>query len=142
MSVMTIQVSTEHVEAIRESLLTARRALEEQLSSLDDHPSAGPERPASGESSRDRLGEFDSLLKQIDSSDRPDPGLDMRELTGTRAALWAVVYDAACAASERLAEELNEYWRGTAEPGETRAQIADLGARFELLESLGPPPGE
>lgn len=142
MSVMTIQISTEHVEAIRESLLTARRALEEQLSSLDDRPSTVTEHPATGESSRDRLGELDSLLEQIDANDRLDPGLDMRELTGTRAALWTVVYDAACAASERLAEGLNEYWRGTVDANETRARIVDLGARFELLESLGPPPGE
>lgn len=142
MSVMTIQVSTEHVEAIRESLLTARRALEEQMSSVVDQPSAVPERLAAGESSRDRLGELDSLLKQIDSSDRPDPGLDVRELTGNRGALWTAVYDAACAASERLAEELNDYWRGTVDAGEARTRIVDLQARFELLESLGPPPGE
>lgn len=140
MSVMTIQVSTEHLEALRESLLTARRALEEHLSSPADHPSAAPGPAAADGSSRDRLGELDSLLEQIDASERP--GLDVRELTGTRAALWEVVYDAACAASERLAEELNEYWRGTVSAGEVRAWIADLGARFELLESLGPPPGE
>ena len=142
MSVMTIQVSTEHVEAIRESLLTTRRALEEQLSSVRDGPSTATAHSATGESSHDRLGELDSLLEQIDATDRPDPELDMHELTGTRAALWTVVYDAACAASERLAEELNDYWRGTVDADETLARIADLGARVELLQSLGPPPGE
>lgn len=141
MSVMTIEVSTEHLEAIRESLLTARRALEEQLSSPVDRPPAMPGRAAGG-SPLDRLGELDSLLEQLDSGDGPDRGLDMRQLTGTRAALWTVVYDAVCAASERLAEELNEYWRGMVGAGEARALIADLGDRFELLESLGPPPGE
>jgi hypothetical protein len=142
MSVMTIQISNEHVEAIRESLLTARRALEEQLSSPDDRTSTVAEQAVLDASARDRLGELDSLLSQIDASDRPDPRLDMRELTGTRAALWTVIYDAACAASERLAEELNEYWRGTVEADDTRVRIAELAARFELLESLGPPPGE
>jgi hypothetical protein len=142
MSVMTIKISTEHIEPIRESLLTARRALEEQLSTLGDHPPAVREQRSAGESSSDRLGELDSLLEQLDSSEGSDSGLDMRELTGTRAALWTVVYDAACAASERLAEHFNEYWRGTVDAGEMRAQIADLGTRVELLESLGPPPGE
>jgi hypothetical protein len=142
MSVTTIQVSTEHVEAIRESLLTARRTLEEQLSSPSDDSRVAPELVASGDHGRDRLSELDSLLEQIDSREHPDSGLDARELTGTRTALWTVVYDAACAASEQLAEELNEYWRGEVDATEVRSQIADLGARFELLESLGPPPGE
>lgn len=142
MSVMTIQISTEHVEAIRESLLTARRALDERLSSLNDPLPAAREQRSAGESSSDRIGELDSLLEQIDSSDGSGSGLDMRELTGTRVALWTVVYDAACAASEQLAEHLNEYWRGTVDAGEMHARIGDLGARFELLESLGPPPGE
>jgi hypothetical protein len=142
MSVMTIQIAPEHVEAIRESLLTTRRALEEQLASVDDHPSAVPGQRSPAGGSDDRIGELDSLLEQIGSSDGPDPGLDVRELTGTRAALWTVVYDAACAASERLAEDLNEYWRGASDPVEMRTRIADLGARFELLESLGPAPGE
>jgi hypothetical protein len=141
MSVMTIQISNAHVEAIRESLLTARRALEEQLSSPDDRPHAVSE-PASGERVRDRLDELDSLLEQIDSGERPDSSLEARQLTGARMALWTAVYDAACSASERLAEELNDYWRGTVDAAEARASIADLGGRFELLESLGPPPGE
>jgi hypothetical protein len=142
MSVMTIKISTEHVDAIRDSLLTARRALEEQLPSLDGAPPAVREQASAGESSGDRLGELDSLLEQIDSCEGSDDGLDVRELTGSRAALWTVVYDAACAASERLAEQFNEYWRGTVDAGGMRAQIADLGARVQLLESLGPPPGE
>jgi hypothetical protein len=142
MSVMTIQVSREHIEAIRESLQTAHRALEEQLSSRDRHPRTVPGRAGPGDPMRDRLGELDSLLEQLDAGGPSDPGLDVRELTGTRAALWTVVYDVACVASERLAEELNEYWRGTVSAADTRARIADLGARFELLESLGPPPGE
>jgi hypothetical protein len=141
MSVMTIQISTEHVEAIRESLLTARRALEEQLSSVEDHPTAR-KRTAARESPRDRLGELDRLLAQLDSSDGSDSELDAHQLTGTRSALWTVVYDAACASAERLAEELNDYWRGTVEASEARTLIADLNTRFELLESLGPPPGE
>lgn len=140
MSVMTIQISTEHVEAIRESVLTARRALEDQLSPPEDQQAAVPAQAEDG--ARDRLSELDGLLEQLDSSDPSDSGLDVRELTGTRTALWAVVYDAACAASEQLAEELNEYWRGTVGAAEAHARIADLGARFELLESLGPPPGE
>lgn len=142
MSVMTIQVSTEHVEAIRESLLTARRALAEQQPSMDDRPRAVRDRPVPGDGPPDRLDELDSLLEQIDASAGLDPELEVRELTGTRAALWTAVYDAACAASERLAEDLNEYWRGTIDADATRAQIADLGTRFELLASLGPPPGE
>lgn len=142
MSVMTIQVSSEHVEAIRESLLTARRALEEQMPSDGDRTAVAPGGSAAAESARRRLSELDGLLEQIDSSGRAEPELDMRELTGPRTALWTAVYDAACAASERLAEELNEYWRGTVDARDARARIADLQTRFELLESLGPPPGE
>lgn len=142
MSVMTIQISTEHVGAIRESLLTARRALEEQLSSARDQSPTAREPAVSGEGSRDRLNDLDSLLEQIDSADPSASGLEVRELTGTRVALWTAVYDAACVASERLAEDLNDYWRGELEATGLRAQIADLGVRFELLESLGPPPRE
>ncbi|HYI99184.1 MAG TPA: hypothetical protein VEX36_05830 [Thermoleophilaceae bacterium] len=121
--------------------MTARRALEDQLS-LGDRSSPVAEQTVVDASSRDRLGELDSLLRQIDASDGPDSGLGVRELTGTRTALWTVVYDAACAASEQLADELNEYWRGAVTAEDTRTRIADLAARFELLESLGPPPGE
>jgi hypothetical protein len=142
MSVMTIQISTEHVEAIRESLLMARSALEEQLSSMDASSRAESQRGVPGQSPPDRLDEVHSLLEQLDSSDGSGPGLDVRELTGTRTALWAAVYDAACAASERLAEQLNEYWRGTVDADDARSRIAELGARFELLASLGAPPGE
>ncbi len=112
MSVTTIQVPAGHLDAIRESLLDRC------------HASA----PAS---------EIESLLEQIKADAGP---ADLRELTASRATLWSAIYDSVCTASERLAEDCNEYWRGTIDPSATRARIAEIGERFALLESLGPPP--
>jgi hypothetical protein len=114
MSVTTIKVPAAHIDAIRESLLSGRR-----------HSA--------------RADEIDRLLEQIHAD--AAPGSEPRELTASRAVLWSAVYDSVCAAAERLAEDCNEYWRGVVDPSAARARIAEIGERFALLESLGPPPG-
>jgi len=55
-------------------------------------------------------------------------------------AIWTAVYDSLCAAAEQLAEECNEYWRGTVDPEATRATVASVSTRFELLVALGAAP--
>jgi hypothetical protein len=112
MSVTTIQIPVGHLDAIRESLVGGCR---------DSVPA----------------DEIESLLEQIQSVTGSDA---VRELTASRAALWSAIYDSVCSASERLAEDCNEYWRGVVDPLTTRARIVEIGERFELLESLGPPP--
>jgi hypothetical protein len=134
MSATTIQIPIDQVDAIRESLLGARREIEQDPMPPTESRSATMARGTSG-----RLEEIDRLLEQISLSE--ERGSEVRQLTGPRPALWDAVYDAVCAASERLAEECNEYWRGAVDPSEARALIADVGVRFELLVSLGPPPG-
>jgi hypothetical protein len=114
MSEATIQVPAEHVEAIRQSL----------IGRLEDTADAE---------------EIQSLLGQI--GDDPPEKARSRALTGSRAVLWSVVYDALCSAAERLAEDCNEYWRGTVDPDRARTAIANVAARLELLIALGPSPG-
>lgn len=113
MSVTTIQIPAGHLDAIRESLVSGRR-----------HST--------------RVEEIDSLLEQIRSD--PGRGAEPRALTASRATLWTAIYDSVCGACERLAEDCNEYWRGVVDPSKTRERIAEIAERFELLESLGPPP--
>ena len=113
MSEATSQVPAEHVEAIRQSL-SAR---------LDDAA---------------RVDEVRSLLRQID--DGPSGAARPHALTGSRAVLWNAVYEALCTASERFAEECNEYWRGAVDPDQARAGIARIAERLELLVALGAPP--
>ncbi len=114
MSEATIQVSAEHVEAIRQSL-TGR---------LDD--------PG-------HVGEVRSLLGQI--GDRAPAVARPCALTGSRVVLWSAVYDTLCLAAEQLADDCNEYWLGATDPDRTRAGIASVAERLELLVALGSPPG-
>lgn len=111
MSATTIEIPTGHVEAIRASLRERRT-----------DPWARPE--------------IDDLLGQLAGA---APAGSLR-LTGPRLVLWSAVYDALCAAAEALADECNDYWRGGADPAATRRRIAEVADRFELLDSLGPPP--
>jgi hypothetical protein len=119
MSVTTVQIPAEHVTSIREGLLSRRDQLE--VAAL------GTE-----------AGEVEELIEQLGVGD--SAAIGSREVTGSRDALWTAVYDAVCAAAERLADECNEYWRGAIAPAHTKAAIDQLRRRFELLESLGPPP--
>lgn len=114
MSATTIQIPTDHIDAIRQSLIARR-----------DHA----ERP----------GEIDGLLEQL----ADDAGESPRayELSGPLPLLWSAVYDSLCAAAEQLADDCNEFWRGQIAPDDARAAIARVGSRFELLAGLGPPPG-
>lgn len=114
MSVATIQVPAEHLEAVRESL-------------------------AGRHADADRPEEIDGLLGQIASAAAGDARPCV--LTGSRAVLWSAVYDSLCVAAEQLADDLNEYWRGAIAPESARARIAAVGARLELLLMLGAPPG-
>lgn len=112
MSEITIQVPAEHLEAIRAGLTGSPAARDEEAR---------------------------RLLAQLD-----DPGGDggPHELTGSRALLWGAVYDSVCTTAEQLAEDCNEFWRGDVEPDAIRTATANLGARFELLVAVGPPPGD
>jgi len=115
MSETTIQVPAEHVEAIRQSLIGRR-----------------------GDSGRSE--EIESLLSQI-ANDTSDVAC-ARVLTGSRGLLWTAVYDTLCLAAEQLADDCNEYWRGTVDPESARSGVTLVGARLELLIALGaPPPG-
>ncbi len=115
MSETTIQVPAEHLAAVRQGLLGTR------------------EDPG-------RRAEAERLLGQI-ASEAPG-GEGPRELTGSRVVLWSAVYDSLCAAAEQLAEDCDEYWRGVIDPASTRAAIATVKTRFELLAGLGAPPGD
>jgi hypothetical protein len=137
MSTTTIRIPAEQVDAIDRSLRTARRQLDEALS----HSGGAAHGPASAASDmRKRLEEIDDLLGQLASGDGSEAGAC--RLTGSRAALWDAAYDVLCSASERLADDCNDYWRALVDPADVRARIAALGPRFELLEALGPPPGQ
>jgi hypothetical protein len=114
MSETTIQVPAEHIAAIRQSLIGRR-------------------------SDAGSTTEVELLLGQIASGaacvDRSCA------LTGPRAVLWGAVYDALCSAAEQLADDCNEYWRGTVDPEAARVGIAAVATRLELLVGLGTPPG-
>jgi hypothetical protein len=113
MSATTIQVPPEHVASIRRSLSERRDA------------TGGSE-------------EIERLLDQI-GGDAP-AGTEPRVLVGSRAVLWSAIYDSLCADAERLADELNEYWRGVVDPESARARTAAVAAGLELLIALGAPP--
>ncbi|MEX1143092.1 MAG: hypothetical protein WD993_10380 [Thermoleophilaceae bacterium] len=132
MSVTTIKVPAAHVEAIRESLAAARHDLAGAMTGARDSSTA------SGSAARVRLAELDDLVAQIDAGAHAAGA--SRDLTGPRSELWAAAYDAACRAAERVLDDCNEYWRGAIAAADVRARIADLGARFELVDVLGPPP--
>jgi hypothetical protein len=114
MSETTIQVPAEHLEAVRQGLIGRR-----------DDPGQ-------------RAG-VESLLGQIERAS-PGPAAEPRRLTGSRVLLWSAVYDSLCVAAEQLAEECNEYWRGTVAPDAVRGTAASVGARLDLLVALGAPP--
>jgi len=111
MSEVTIEIPVDHVEAIRSSLL-ARRGDAESPDEIDD------------------------LLAQLAEHTE----VDSLPISGSRSLLWSVVYDALCSAAEQLAEDCNEYWRGTVAADSARAAITDVSTRFDLLTGLGAPP--
>jgi len=113
MSETTIRVPREHVEAMRRSLNGQR-----------------------GEGGR--AEEIESLLDQLGGEATDD--VQSRVLVGSRAVLWNAIYDSLCVAAEQLADDLNEYWRGAIDPEAARARVAVVGARLELLVTLGAPP--
>lgn len=113
MSEVTIEIPVDHVEAIRHSLLARR----------DDAKSSD---------------EVEGLLAQLTATASPTTG--SHALTGSRTVLWSVVYDSLCSAAEQLAEDCNEYWRGTVTPDYARATVTAVGTRLELLIGLGAPP--
>jgi hypothetical protein len=114
MSATTIQIPSDHVEAIRRSLLGRR---------------GDAQRP----------DEVDDLLAQLAGG--AAHGARPYELTGSRTVIWNAVYDSLCMAAEQLAEDCNEYWRDAAAPEAARAAVAAVGARGELLIGRGAPPG-
>lgn len=130
MSVATIQIPTTQIETIRESLAAARHDLAGQLSRPGGDAAGGAA----------HLDEIDDLIGQIDSLD-PGAG-ESHGVSGSRQALWAAAYDAACRAAERIADDCNDYWRGAIAAADVKREIAELGERFDLLEALGPPVGE
>jgi hypothetical protein len=128
MSMTTIQIPAERVKGVRQSLLEARRELAEGLAD-----ETGP----AAHLRRERLDETELLLEQLGDDDSP---AERRELTGPRVVIWNAVYDALCAAAERLANDCNDYWYSGADPSHIRAEIAGLAVGFDLLDSVGPPP--
>jgi len=132
MSVTTIQIPIEQVNAIRESLATARSEL------IGQPPSEGQSPGSATLDLSGRLEEINQLFEQMEGSS--PSGSDLYPLTGSRSILWEAVYDVLCGAAERFAEDCNEYWRGATDPYEVRRQIAGVSANFELLDLLGPPP--
>lgn len=137
MSVTTMKIPTTQVGAIRDSLATARRELDSRLARVGGAARDAPPATDGAELSR-RLEEVDGLLAQIDATAAGQS--DWQEVTGSRRALWDAAYDALCAAAERLADDCNEYWRGELLAFELRTLIGEVGARFDLLDGLGPAP--
>ena len=113
MSEVTIEIPVDHVEAIRRSLLARR----------DDAESPD---------------ELEALLAQL-PADAPGASGTL-PLSGSRGLLWSAVYDSLCSSAEQLAEDCNEYWRGTVAPDSARTAVAEVGSRLELLIELGAPP--
>lgn len=138
MSETTIEVPRDQLEAIHDTLEAARCDLTDELDRTEiDAASADPEGAAAA-ARRERLAEIERLLDQIQASE----GSGARRLTASRATLWDAVYDSLCAAAERLEQDCNEYWRGELEARGLRARLEDVGARLDLLVSVGSPPGE
>lgn len=135
MSVTTILIPVEQVDAIRESLLASHGQLVEELA--QDGPRATGGVRAGAAQVRARLALIERLLEQIGRTPSPEP--TACRLTGSRKILWSAAYDAVGIAAERLADVCGSYWRGSIAPADVHARIADLSARFELLEALGPP---
>ncbi len=113
MSATTIQIPPERVESIRRSLSERRDA------------AGGSE-------------EIERLLDQIGGGALG--GTEPCVLVGSRAVLWSAIYDSLCADAERLADDLNEYWRGVIDPESARARTVAVAAGLELLIALGAPP--
>jgi hypothetical protein len=112
MSEVTIEIPVDHVEAIRRSLLARRDAAE------------SPD-------------EVEDLLVQLAAAASRVGSIS---LSGSRSLLWSVVYDSLCSAAEQLAEDCNEYWRGTVTADSARAAATAVGTRLDLLIGLGAPP--
>lgn len=123
MSTATIQIPGTQLDAVRESLNAIRHEVAD----------------GSGRSGGvGRLSDIDALLHQIDAA--PD-GVASR-VTGPYAILWDAIYDALCVAAERFAADCNELWRGEADIDGARRQLAGLGERLALLDSLGTGPAD
>lgn len=114
MSAITIEIPTDHVDAVRDGVLAQRR-------------------------DADRHDEIDSLLAQIPEG--LGAGAGSPRVTGPRTILWNAIYDSLCRAAEQLADDCNDYWRGDIAPEAARASVAAVAARLELLIGLGPRPG-
>jgi hypothetical protein len=137
MSLTTVLVPVEQIGAIRESLLATHGELIEEIGRLELRVAAQQDSSAALLGARKRLEGLEQILGQvgwtIEQVSAP------REVTGQLTVLWSAAYDIVCSAAERLAEICTAYWLGSVAPTEVHAGMADLGARFELLESLGPP---
>jgi hypothetical protein len=114
MSETTIEVPAEHITAIRQGLIGRRS-------------DAGSPR------------DVENLISQI--ADDAAGGDRPCTLTGPRVVLWSAVYDALCSGAEQLADDCNDYWRGTIDPETARAGVTAVAKRLELLIGLGAPPG-
>lgn len=128
MSVITVLIPADHVEGVRQSLLDARRELDQGW----DEEAAQAARLR-----RERLDEVELLLEQLGDADPPP---ERQEVTGSRTVIWNVLYGAVCAAAERVADDCNDYWGGGIESAVLRKGISGLAASFDLLDSVGPPP--
>jgi hypothetical protein len=133
----TVVVPVEQVGALRESLLTTHAEVAEEIARLERRHRGGEEGAAALRRARARLEALEQILSQLGWT--ADLVSGPREITGQRTVIWSAAYDIVCIAAERLAETCTAYWLGAIAPTEIQAGLADLGARFQLLESLGPP---
>jgi hypothetical protein len=137
MSATTIEVPTDQLDALRESLATRRGQLADDLAhGAATSPSRGQPSDAPPE---ERIAEIDDLLAQMAGG--PARRARTVALGGARGALWSAAYDNVCTAAEHVLEECNEYWTGTVPPTRLRGAVATLAARFELLAGMGVPSG-
>jgi hypothetical protein len=132
----TVLVPVEQIDAIRESLLATHRELAEEIARLESRVRAGAGSEPAPLRARARLDALEQVLGQVGWTG--EQVFTAREVTGQKHVLWSAAYDIVCIAAERLAEICTAYWLGSVAPTEIHAGLADLEARFELLESLGP----
>lgn len=138
MSVTTsVLVPAEQIGALRESLLATHRELVDEITRLDARSSGEAAASSPPVQARARLDAVEEVLAQVGWT--VEQASVPRQVTGQRTVLWGAAYDIVCVAAERLAEICTAYWLGATAPSEIYAGLAELGARFELLESLGPP---
>jgi hypothetical protein len=126
MSVVTIQIPTDQIAALRESLANRRLELERQSPRRDDGGMNG---------TPERSSDLSELIEQM-RPDRVRQRGAMCEVKGPRAVLWRAAYDVLCAAAERFAEDCGEYWRGDIDPAHVRAEAIGLVSRLDVLIEL------